>query len=90
MNTLLITYELKGNKDYSGLYDTIKAANGWWHYLDSTWIIKTTESPAEWGNKLRPHIDSILDSILVVEISQNARRSGWLTKKAWEWIDSNV
>lgn len=90
MNTLLITYELKSTKDYSGLYNAIKSANGWWHYLDSTWFIKTSESPSEWINKLRPHIDEILDSILVIEIATKARRNGWLPKKAWDWIDPNI
>lgn len=90
MNTLLITYELKAARDYSGLYDTIKAANGWWHYLDSTWLIKTNETPSEWASKLRPHIDEIMDSILVIDIPPNAKRGGWLSRKAWDWIDSNV
>ena len=90
MNALLITYELKGNKDYTGLYDVLKSAPGWWHYLDSTWIIKTEETTEVWADKLKPHIDEVADSMLVIEVKKSANHNGWLPKKAWNWIGENI
>lgn len=84
MLVLLVTYNLKSEKDYSGLYEQLKTAKNWWHYLDSTWLIVTEKSPIDWTKSLRPHIDSVEDSMLIVEIKNNY--SGWLSRKAWDWI----
>lgn len=83
----LITYELNNkNKDYAGLYDSIKSFGTWWHYIDSTWLIETTLSANQITDKLRPYIDSNLDYMFVVKIDKTADRQGWLPEKAWEWI----
>jgi len=83
-----INYDLKApNRDYSGLYEAIKANYAWWHYLESTWIIVTQEAPAQIFDKLKPHIDNN-DSLLIIEVRDNI--SGWLPQKAWEWIHTNV
>ena len=48
---LLISYDLiDPGQDYSGLYEEIKAADAWWHHLDSTWIISTESGPDECRN----------------------------------------
>ncbi len=83
----LITYELNNKgRDYTGLYDSIKSFGTWWHYIDSTWLIDTDSSVQQVNDKIHPHIDEALDNLLVVEISKDAARQGWLPKKAWEWI----
>ena len=41
-----INYDLKApNRKYDSLYAEIKNCQRWWHYLESTWIIITTETP---------------------------------------------
>lgn len=84
---LLVTYDLiKPGKDYLSLYDTLKTASAWWHYLESTWLLKTELSPQDWYNKLRLHMD-INDRIFIIQITSNYQ--GWLPQKAWEWIHKN-
>ena len=84
---LLISYDLsKPDRDYKGLYGAIKKASGWWHYLESTWLISTKGTADDWYKELKPNIDND-DSLLIVEITGN--RQGWLPKKAWDWIKNN-
>jgi hypothetical protein len=84
----LVSYDLrKPGKDYTSLHNTIKSATTWWHYIESTWIIKTDQSIDEWYNKIRSVTDSN-DSFILIDITKQ-KRQGWLPKKAWEWIREN-
>ncbi|MEY4835631.1 MAG: hypothetical protein RI980_1746 [Bacteroidota bacterium] len=85
---LLITYDLKKpGKDYTALYNVIKTAPKWWHYLESTWIIQTPESVDTWNSRLTKVLDQN-DHILIVDITKRPRQ-GWLPKEAWDWIRTN-
>jgi len=86
MPILLVTYELQNAaKDYSGLFDAIKS-NGheWWHYLEHTWIVRTSDSADQFARKLYPLIERT-DSLLVVQITRD--HQGWLPKDAWDWLN---
>lgn len=86
---LLITYDLnKPGQDYTKLYKSIKALGGWWHHLDSTWIVATPLSPAEAWEKLKGSFDAS-DHCLIIDVSGDGY-SGWLPKKAWDWIKQHV
>ena len=88
MSAFSINYDLKvPGRDYSGLYEAIKATGRWWHYLDSTWIVVTNETTGEIWRRLSTHVDKN-DYLLIIEITNNAQ--GWLPKEAWEWIHANV
>ncbi|MDR6952600.1 hypothetical protein J2X65_001955 [Ancylobacter sp. 3268] len=67
MKTYLISYDLlKPGADYTRLFDAIKAiANGYWHCLDSVWLINTVLSAAEIRDVLIKHIDAN-DKLLVI------------------------
>jgi hypothetical protein len=85
---LLITYDLKKpGKDYTALYNVIKTAPKWWHYLESTWIIQTPESVDTWNSRLTKVLDQN-DHLLIVDITKRPRQ-GWLPKEAWDWIRTN-
>lgn len=85
MKILLVSYDLnKPGKNYSALYDILKTAPYWWHYLESTWLLATNETPTQWNEKLKAAIDEN-DNILIVDITKRPRQ-GWLPTKAWEWI----
>ena len=89
MSILLVTYDLSSTgKDYSGLYTTLKSAPGWWHYIESCWLLKTKESAQDWLSKIKPHIDNDKDSLLIIEITPQ-NRAGWLPQKAWDWVKKN-
>lgn len=86
MKKYLITYDLKKpGKNYSGLYAAIQTYP-WWHYLSSTWIVKSSLTANELVNVLLPHIDGN-DRLLVVKIDPSDSQ-GWLSQDAWEWINS--
>lgn len=83
-----VSYDLGApNRDYSGLYEALKASANWWHYLQSTWLIKTTEGPEQLWNRLSSHLDKD-DRVLIIEVRANYQ--GWLSDEAWEWIKENV
>ena len=85
---LLISYDLKSpDKDYESLYKAIKnSGSTWWHYLESMWLVKTTNSPKEVFDIIHPSMDKD-DSLFITELSDNYY--GWLPTKAWEWIRNN-
>lgn len=85
---ILVTYDLKApGKDYTKLYEVLKTAPTWWHYLESTWILRTDESVQAWSDKIRQVMDPN-DLLLVVDVT-NKTRQGWLNPKAWEWLKTN-
>lgn len=84
---LLITFDRNGvHQDSSRLHKEIKTAGRWWHHLESTWIVSTDLTPAQWADRLRRHLDSG-DHLLVIEIARNY--DGWLPDAAWSWLDKH-
>lgn len=82
---LLVTYDLKSDrKDYQALYEKLKSASNWWHYLGSTWLLYTTEDVGTWVDRIREVVKEG-DHFIVIDITKQ-KRNGWLPKKAWEWI----
>ena len=87
MTIYIISYDLtKPERDYKGLYEAIKSFGTWWHYLESTWLIKTNDTPSKILESLKSHIDKD-DNLLIIEAGK--KHSGWLPKKAWDWIKRN-
>ena len=86
----LITYDLKGkgHDDYNNLYEAIKKCGTWWHYLDSTWIVKSSLTKETIHDNLIVVMNSN-DYLLIVDITN---RSYWgsLPKEAWDWIQQNI
>lgn len=84
----LVSYDLrKPGQDYKGLFAELEASSSWWHYLESTWLIKTPEDANHLYNRLATHLDEG-DSILIIQAGID--RQGWLPKKAWEWINREL
>jgi hypothetical protein len=90
MACLLINYDLNTpGQDYAALHKEIEAlGSGWWHYLDSTWLVLTALTPHAAAERLRQTLDDS-DSLLVLDITGDAF-AGWLEADAWDWIDKNV
>lgn len=88
MNKLyLITYDLKKDgRDYSSLTAALKLSPHWWHHMDNTWLVKTSETPEQVWNRLAPHMDKG-DNMIIIQVTKNY--SGWLSQKAWDWIKTN-
>ena len=86
--TLLIGYDLnrpRGQDAYPELFDAIKGmANGYWHHLDSTWLIRSELTAAQIRDKLKPHIDSG-DELLVVGLAGDGAWAG-INKSGSDWL----
>lgn len=83
-----INYDLKiPGRNYSGLYEGIKEYPRWCHYLESTWLIITDETPKQVWDKLGKNIDKN-DYMLIIEVTDKVY--GWLPDSAWKWINDNV
>lgn len=87
MNKYLITYDLKNkSRNYDDLYIAIKSLGAWWHYLDSTWIVKTNLSSQQIWNTLGSRILTT-DHLLIIKID-TSDEWGWLPQDAWNWLNS--
>lgn len=90
MKTYLIGYDLnKSGQDYDTLIERIKElANGWWHHLDSTWIIKSNSTAKAIRDDLKQYIDSN-DELLVVALTGEAAWTGF-NKRGSEWLKKSI
>lgn len=90
MKTYLITYDLhKPSQNYEGLYEAIKAlANGWWHHVDSTWLVNSNLSAGEIRDSIMGKLDSN-DELLVISVGSNWGSSG-LSDSANNWLHNNL
>lgn len=89
-NAYLIGYDLNQlGQRYSKLKDLIERLYpGWWHCLDSTYIIKTPLSAYEVRDSLGPALDAN-DVLLVIPVTR-----GWasynLGKQCADWLTNNL
>lgn len=88
MKVLLVSYDLKKtDDDYKKFYAVLESSTKWWHYLKSTWLIGTEETPQILYEKLKQAMDKN-DNILIIEVKKNYY--GSLPSDAWSWIQENV
>lgn len=90
MKSYLIGYDLnKPGQDYETLFDAIKKqANGYWHHLDSTWIIKSSSTAVAIRDALKAHIDDT-DELLVVLLGGEAAWTGFNASGS-NWLLTNL
>lgn len=71
------------------LHEVIKSSpyiTNWWHYLGSTYVIKSSYTLATVQNDIIARWPN--QHFLLMEV--NAQNyAGWLPKVAWDWIDQN-
>lgn len=86
-----ISYDLKQpGRDYTGVFDSIKAAStgAWAHIMDSAWIIRSDYLSANAVfERIRPHLDAD-DTCIVIEVTKNAQ--GKLENGIWDYINSAI
>jgi hypothetical protein len=81
----LVSYDLKvPGRDYGKLYEVLKSADSWWHYLESTWMLYSNEDIGAWNGRIRSVLDEN-DRFIIMDVT-GKQRNGWLQSKAWEWI----
>jgi hypothetical protein len=90
MASYMIGYDLnRPGKNYPELIDAIKSIGAWWHYLDSTWVVKTDAGSSAIRDKLVPHIDHN-DELLVVKLTGEGAWSNALVGKPGDWLSQNL
>lgn len=72
MKTYLISYDLHNpGRDYTPLHDAIKAlADGWWHHLESVWLINTSKNAGAIRDTLKQKLDAN-DELFVISLGGN-------------------
>lgn len=91
MKTYLICYDLnKEGQNYKKLIEEIKKmANGYWHHLDSTWIICTEANAKMICNQLKQFMDSN-DELLVSEITKLGSSWTGFNKSGTDWLEQHI
>lgn len=88
MKVYLVSYDYRGSAaSYEGLFKKLRKFSGWWHYMKNTWLVRTEKSAQQIVEYLEPELDDDI-SLIVVEVS--GEYQGWLTEKAWKWIDRHL
>lgn len=74
----LVTYDMHGGYDYSGIEDVIKviSAGRYHHAQGSVWLLKSSQSAASIYTALKTALCSD-DELLVVEITNNWKTNSW-------------
>lgn len=90
MRTMLVGYDLnQPGQNYPGLHEALKAVPLWWHYLDSTWLLRTEESAVQLRDRLSRHID-VGDELLVIEVTNPEAAWSGFDERASQWIRDNL
>lgn len=90
MKTLLIGYDLNApGRDYNDLIEHLETYPQWWHYLDSTWLIKTSEAPSAVRDRIGKFLDAN-DELLVLDVTSAPAAWQGFEKRPSEWIKSNL
>ncbi|WP_331345239.1 hypothetical protein [Cellvibrio sp. UBA7661] len=88
MTVYCVSYDLnKAGQNYAALYEELKNSPSWWHYLDSTWLIATSETSTQLFERIRKHTDNN-DLFFVIKVTNDY--SGWLPDEAWKWMREHI
>jgi hypothetical protein len=81
----LITYELtKPEEEYTDFYNALNKLGEGGHYLHSTWIIDTEETPQQIKIILEGYLNPD-DKLFIAKISSDY--AGCLSKRVWRRLD---
>jgi hypothetical protein len=91
MSILFVGYDLnKPGQDYQPLFNKIKElANGYSHSLDSTWLVGSKMTTAQFRDALLPFIDNN-DELLVMDVTGDAAAWRGFDSAASDWFKKNL
>jgi hypothetical protein len=91
MATFLIAYDVHSpaGEAYDQLIVAIKTLGAWWHHLETVWIVKSSHTPADIKDRLRPLV-GIDDQLLVVDISGDAAEWLGINESGARWLMDHV
>ncbi len=89
MRSVLVTYDLRGNRDYERLYAAIKAYERYARVLGSVWIVQTQRTAEHVLDDLARHVDGD-DQLFVATLTGEADWKKNLSPKVLEWLENNL
>ena len=87
MKCYIISYDLRGNRDYGSLYKAIKSYPNWAHITESTWAIVTEKTAVQ----VRDHLCQVIDRDDRVFVVRSGAEAAWhnvICKD--EWLKENL
>lgn len=88
MAVYAISYDLnRPGQNYEALYEEIKSFGGYWHHLDSTWLVSTQLNANQMSERMLKHTDDN-DHFLIIRVVDEYQ--GWLPKIAWDWLHTHI
>jgi hypothetical protein len=81
---VIITFNFTEDIDTDALKGALDKAIDWIQYMPNCFIARTTSTPAQWKDRLRPLLGKT-GHVFVCRL-QIGDRNGWLPKSVWEWI----
>jgi len=91
MATILIGYDVHSPEGPMNdqLVTAIQSLGGWWHHLETIWIVKSDQTPATIRDQLKSHVGSD-DQLLVIDISGDTAEWFGVNAAGSAWLTSNV
>jgi hypothetical protein len=90
MNTILVGYDLnRPGQGYPDLIERLKSYGTYWHHLDSTWIIKTSDAATTVRDELKAFIDKN-DELLVINITGDVAAWSGFNTKGSTWLKDHL
>ncbi len=90
MAAYMITYDLNSSgQKYDKVIQAIKdsSTGAWCSYWKSSYLIKSSLTPNQISDNIKPHLDSN-DRLIIIEVKNNYQ--GWLSDKQWKYIRENI
>lgn len=84
----VVSYEFRKRRpEHKRFFEALQVSQGWWHFIESTWLIETNETAEELSERLSPFLHRD-DFLLIIQAVQPYQ--GWLPKEAWDWIQERL
>ena len=89
--TILIAYDIHPSEgeSYENFTEKIRSLGGWWHHLESTWILKSGHAPGEIRDQLRAYISDD-DQLLVIDISGDTAEWAGVNDAGSKWLKEAI
>jgi hypothetical protein len=89
--SIVIAYDIHPPKGEAceNLIEAIRSLGTWWHHLETVWIVRCAHTPAEIRDRLKSHIGTE-DQLLIVDISGDV--AGWagVNDAGSKWLAQNI
>lgn len=87
MNSYLITYDLRNNKDYTSLHEAIKTHHKWGKVTESTWIVVSAKSAMQ----IRDDLFKVMDSDDRLFVLKSGVEAAWMNSICDnDWLQENL